>query len=93
MGHHKDTALDEERLAELIALLPPAPEAWVEAAQQLPRVERGVEQILALSEADAEFRRALTEDLEEAVRRTGQEPSEELVRALRERLGADSGGA
>lgn len=77
----------EERLGELLALLPPAPPAWVAAAQQLPRVERGVEQILALSETDAEFRRALLLDLAEAVRSAGQEPSAQLVRTLRERLG------
>lgn len=86
--------MHEERLAELIAELPPAPAVWVEAAQQLPRIERGVEQILALAEADAELRETLGRDLEEAVRRAGQEPSEELVRALRGRLdGDDPGGA
>ena len=31
------TAYDEQRLAELIRALPPAPQAWVEAAQELAR--------------------------------------------------------
>ena len=34
--HMADEELPEERLAALLALLPPAPEAWVEAAKQLP---------------------------------------------------------
>lgn len=31
---------DESRLAELLSVLPPAPEAWVRAAQELPLARR-----------------------------------------------------
>ena len=34
------TGYDEERLGELLAVLPPAPLGWVEAAQELPRNDR-----------------------------------------------------
>ena len=77
---------DEIELGELIGMMPPAPEAWVEAAKQRPRIERGVAQILALAEADAEFRAALIEDLEAAVRRAGVDPRPDVVEAIRERI-------
>jgi hypothetical protein len=80
------TAYDEQRLAELIRALPPAPEAWVQAAQELPFARAQLDDIVARAEADAEFRRALFADLEEALRREGYElsslPLEELRRLL-----------
>jgi len=79
-------AYDEPTLARLLRLLPPAPEAWVIAARELPRADRGLDQILALAEADAEFLRALIDDLENALRGAGFELRPELVRDLRERL-------
>jgi hypothetical protein len=78
---------DEETLPELLRLLPPAPESWVRAAQELPRAGRGIDQVLALADADAEFRGALVADLEQALRRAGFEPDPELARGVRERLG------
>ena len=47
---------DEERLGELLAALPPAPEAWVRAAQDLPILRGQVDEIIARAEADAAFR-------------------------------------
>jgi hypothetical protein len=84
------TGYDEEQLADLISLLRPAPRPWVTAAQELPRVGRGLDQILALAEVDAEFRQALVDDLEQAVQHAGFEPEPELVRALRRRLGTET---
>ena len=77
---------DEERIAESLSMLPPAPSAWVEAASERPRVERGIEQVLALAEADAEFRQQLEADLETALRRAGLEPDPDVVRGLRAAL-------
>ena len=82
---------DEEQVAELLALLPPAPGPWVEAAKQLPRARRGIDQILALAEADAEFRRELIADLEAALREKGFEPERALVDELRSRLPGSNG--
>ena len=77
---------DHEQLAKLIGMLPPAPEGWVRAAQELPSARRGLDQLVARAEADAEFRQALFADLEKALRREGYEldslPLEELRRRL-----------
>lgn len=77
---------DEDRIAALIAALPPAPDAWVRAAQELPFARRELDQIVARAEADAEFRRALVEDLEATLAREGYEPDRPTVDALRRRL-------
>jgi hypothetical protein len=65
---------DEERVAELLRTLPPAPEAWVKAAQELPQARRQMDEILAQFEADKEFRAA------------GYQLDPSLLPALRERL-------
>jgi hypothetical protein len=80
-------AYDEERLAELIGALPPAPEAWVRAAQELPLARRQLGDIVARAEADLEFRRALVADLEQALRSEGYEPETLPLEDLRRRLG------
>jgi hypothetical protein len=78
---------DEEALGRLLAALPPAPPEWVRAAAELPQTRRDAEQIVALVEADAEFRAAAIADLEGALRMRGYEPSERLLAELRHRLG------
>ncbi len=75
-----------ERLARLIGMLPPAPEDWVLAAQELPTARRGLDQIVARAEADAEFRRALIADLETALQAEGFEPEPRVVEELRRRF-------
>jgi len=80
------TALDEERLARLIRALPPAPEAWVRAAQALPLARVELDQIVARAEADAEFRARLVADLEAALAADGYEPTPALVHILRVRF-------
>jgi type VI protein secretion system component VasF len=80
------TAYDEEKLAELLRSLPPAPEGWVEAAQELPFLRAQLDDIVQRAEADAEFRQALMADLEAALAEAGYEPSDKLVRELRARL-------
>jgi hypothetical protein len=77
------SAYDEDRLSELIAALPPAPEAWVRAAQELPFARLEFDAIVARAEADAEFRRALIADLESTLAQEGYEPDRLLVDALR----------
>ena len=81
-----DGRYDEIRLGELLRALPPAPAGWVEAAQQLPRVRRELDDIVTRAVADAEFRRALIEDLEAALRAEGYEPDEIPIEDLRRRL-------
>jgi hypothetical protein len=77
---------DEERLAELLGALPPAPEAWVRAAQELPRARRELDEIVARAEADLEFRKALIADLETALAAEGYEPDPRTLERLRQRF-------
>jgi hypothetical protein len=77
---------NEERLAELIALLPPAPTAWVRAAQDLPALRRVFSDIVARAEADAAYRATVIADLEAALGAEGIEPSPRILSELRERL-------
>jgi hypothetical protein len=78
---------DEIRLGELLRALPPAPEGWVRAAQELPRARAGLDNIVARAVADAEFRQALIADLEAALRAEGYEPEAIPLDELRRRLG------
>jgi hypothetical protein len=77
---------DEERLAELLRMLPPAPDGWVAAAQELPRVRAEMDHILSRAVEDAEFRSALIADLEEALRSEGYEPEHMPLDELRRRI-------
>ena len=80
------TAYDEQRLAELIKALPPAPQAWVEAAQVLPLARGRLDDIVAKAETDLAFRDALVANLEEALRLEGYEPETIPLDELRRRL-------
>ena len=76
----------EERLAELLRALPPAPVSWVQAAQELPLARRTLDELVARAEADAAFRKTLLADLESALAAEGVEPKRPLLDAIRERL-------
>jgi hypothetical protein len=80
---------DEVRLGELLAVLPPAPPAWVEAAQELPRFRARVDEIVVRAEADEVFRARLVADLNAALEAEGYEPERRLVEELRGRLEAE----
>jgi hypothetical protein len=81
--------LPEERLAALLALLSPAPQAWVDAAVQLPAARAQIEGIVARAEQDAEYRARLVDDLETALAADGIEPTPALRRELVRRLEDD----
>ena len=83
------SAFNEDRLAELIGALPPAPQAWVQAAQELPLARTEILEIVGRAEADAEFRQALIADLEATLAQEGYEPERPVLEALRRRF-ADS---
>lgn len=80
------TAFDEERLARLIRALPPAPEGWVRAAQELPLARSELDTIVARAEADAQFRARLVADLEAALEAEGYERDPAVLDALRARF-------
>lgn len=79
---------DEERLGELLRRLPPAPEGWVKAAQELPGARAALDELVARAEADAEVRRRILNDLEAALAAEGVERNSALLAELRERLSA-----
>ena len=76
----------EERLAELLALIHPAPVGWVRAAQELPALRRTLDELVARAESDAAFRAELIADLERALAAEGVEPTPRLLDELRTRL-------
>ncbi len=80
---------NEERLAELLALLRLPPLGWVEAAAQLPALRAVLDDLVARAERDAQFRAALVADLEAALAREGVEPTRRLLDELRSRLETD----
>jgi hypothetical protein len=80
------SAYDEERIADLLRLLRPAPEAWVRAAQELPIALRGLDDIVERARADSRFRRALIADLDAALAAEGYTADPQVVEALRRRL-------
>jgi hypothetical protein len=77
---------DEEKLGELLRRLPPAPEGWVRAAQELPTARAAFDGLVARAEADAELRQRILADLEAVLAAEGVEPSSALLAELRTRL-------
>jgi hypothetical protein len=77
---------DIERLAKLLRALPPAPAAWMQAAQELPLTLRELDDIVTRAETDAQFRQALVADLESALAAAGYVSDPALLHALRDRL-------
>jgi hypothetical protein len=80
---------DEERIAELLRLLPAVPEGLVQAAQELPRARAAIDEIVARAEADATFRAKLVADLESALEAEGYPATPSVAALLRARLGAE----
>jgi hypothetical protein len=79
---------DEERLANVLRRLRPAPEAWVAAARELPGARRTLDDIVGRAERDAAFRSRLVADLEAALAAEGYDPDARLVAQVRRRLSA-----
>ena len=77
---------DEERLGELLRLLPAPPEGWVRAAQELPVARAAMDTLVARAEADAAERKRIVADLETALAAEGVEATSPLIAQLRELL-------
>lgn len=78
--------LSEERLAELLAALAPAPAAWVQAAVELPRARAAIDELTERALADSRARERILADLESALRAAGVQPRPQLLETLRARL-------
>ncbi|HET7145920.1 MAG TPA: hypothetical protein VFI10_01880 [Gaiellaceae bacterium] len=83
------TGYDDERIAALLRLLPPAPEGWARAAQELPRARAEISDLVARAEEDAAFRDRVVADLNAALEAEGIEATPSVVAALRAGLDAD----
>jgi hypothetical protein len=81
-----EMSYDEERLGDLLRLLPPAPEGWVQAAQELPAARAALDGLVARAEADVELRRRILADLEAAFASEGVVANAALLAELRARL-------
>jgi hypothetical protein len=77
---------DIEQLARLLGALPPPPEGWVSAAQELPRTRATLDDLIARAEQDAELRAQLVADLESALAESGISPTPRLLAEARARL-------
>jgi len=77
---------DTERLAELLAALPPAPAGWVQAAQQLPAARISIDALLTRALEDRELRERLLADLEAALADEGVPATPASVSLARVRL-------
>ncbi len=82
------TGYDEERLGELLSALPPAPEARVKAAQDLPLLKHGLEEIVERAETDEEYRRRVVADPAAALEEADVVAHADAVEILRRRLDA-----
>jgi hypothetical protein len=80
------SAYDHDTLGRLIAALPPAPDGWVRAAQELPAARRGLDGIVNRAVADAAYRERVIANLESALAEVGIEPTPPLLEELRERF-------
>ncbi len=80
------TGYDEERLGEILSALPPAPEAWVKAAQELPLLEQGLAEIVERAEADDDYRRRVVTDPRAALEEADVVAHADAVEILRRRL-------
>jgi hypothetical protein len=77
---------DIEQLARLLGALPPPPEGWVSAAQELPRMRAGLDDLIVRAEQDAELRARLVADLESALAESGISPTPHILAVARARL-------
>ena len=62
---------DTERIAELLAALPPAPRGWTVAAQELPLARASLADLLERARENSELRVRLLADLETALAEEG----------------------
>jgi len=83
------TGYDEERIAAFLRLLPPPPEGWVRAAQELPQARAEIAALVTRALEDAAARARIVADLESALEAEGIEPTPSVVAALRASLDAD----
>jgi hypothetical protein len=77
------SGFDEERIGQLLHVLPPAPAGWVAAAQELPQARLELSGVVTRARRDAQFRARLLADVESVLAAEGLEPRPTLVELVR----------
>jgi hypothetical protein len=80
------SAFDEQHLGELLNALPPAPDAWVRAAKEIPQTRERLQRIVERAEADDEYRRRVVANPEAALEAAEVAAHADTVEILRRKL-------
>jgi hypothetical protein len=80
------TRWNAEELGVLLGDLPPVPEAWTQAAREVPRTRRELGEAIARIGADEEFRRRVADDIDAALGPGSPERRTARAAVLRARL-------
>lgn len=80
------TSYDEEQLGELLSALPPAPEAWVQAAKELPVARLRLEEIVERARMDEDYRRRAVADPEKVLEEADVVAHIQNIEIIRRRL-------
>ena len=80
------TSYDEEQLGELLSALPPAPEAWVRAAKELPLALQRLDEIVERAKADDNYRRRVVANPVRALQEADVVAHANTVEIIRKRL-------
>jgi broad specificity phosphatase PhoE len=77
---------EEEHLGDLLSALPPAPEAWVRAAKELPVAQQRLDEIIERAETDEDYRRRVVTDPESALEEADVVAHAGTIEIIRRRL-------
>lgn len=77
---------DEQHLGELLNALPPAPDAWVRAAKEIPQMQERLDGIVERAEGDDAFRRKVVADPAAALEAADVAAHADTVEILRRKL-------
>ena len=76
--------LGEERIAQLLSNVPPAPAAWMERAARIPQIQRDLGDVQRRLDEDALLRSAFAEHGEQALREAGVTVDHEVLAQLKD---------
>ena len=80
------SAYNDEKLAELLRALPPAPKAWVRAVQALGLSQPTIADLVERAKTDDRFRKALIANPGAALEAEGYEVEPDVIAAIMKQL-------
>jgi hypothetical protein len=80
------TSHDEEQLGELLSALPPAPEAWIKAAKDIPLSRKRLDEIVERAKEDEDYRRRVVADPEAALEEADVVAHADNIEIIRKQL-------